>query len=195
MCGLAGIVHTDGRPADRAMVRRMQDAVAHRGPDDSGLWIDGSIGLAHCRLAIIDLTGGQQPMVSADSGAVLTFNGEVYNYRSLRSTLQADGVRFDGESDTEVVLRAYERWGEQSVQRLHGMFAFAIWDPSADRLFAARDRLGIKPFYYRWHQATFTFASELTALLAAASAPARFDERSFDRYLQLQYVQGPRTVV
>jgi asparagine synthase (glutamine-hydrolysing) len=195
MCGIAGIVHTDGRSVDRDVLCRMREAVAHRGPDGSGLWIDGPVGIAHRRLAIIDLSGGQQPMVSSDSGAVLAFNGEIYNYRDLRTTLRADGIRFGGDSDTEVVLRAFDRWGEACVERLHGMFAFAVWHPATQRLFAVRDRLGIKPLYYRWHDATLTFASEMKAILAARLSPAALDQRSFDRYLQLQYVPGPETMV
>jgi asparagine synthase (glutamine-hydrolysing) len=197
VCGIAGIVHLDrARPADAAALGRMADAMAHRGPDGSGVWTAGPVGLAHRRLAIIDLGGGQQPMVSPESGAVVTFNGEIYNYRELRQTLQADGVVFRDASDTEVLLRAFERWGESCVERLHGMFAFAIWSPRSGSLFAARDRLGIKPFYYRWTGGTLTFASELKAILAAdADEPARLDPYSFDRYLRLQYVPAPYTMV
>ena len=196
MCGIAGVVHTDGRAVDASALTRMAEAVAHRGPDGRGTWNDGSVGLAHTRLAIIDLHGGRQPMVASDSGCVLIFNGEIYNYKALRQTLEADGARFIEQSDTEVVLRAYERWGDASVDRLHGMFAFAIWNPQTRQLFAARDRIGIKPFYYRWLDGTLTFASELKAVLASdATAPRALDVRSFDRYLRLQYVPAPRTMV
>lgn len=170
--------------------------MAHRGPDGSGVWASGSAGLAHRRLAIIDLTGGRQPMVSAASTAVLTFNGEIYNYRDLRQELQADGIQFQEQGDTEVVLRAYERWGGDCVSRLEGMFAFAVWDPRARHLFAARDRLGIKPFYYRWNGGTLTFASELKGIIAADPEQApRLDPYSFDRYLRLQYVPAPHSMV
>ena len=174
----------------------MGDAMAHRGPDGSGEWTAGPAGLAHRRLAIIDLTGGRQPMASAATGCVLTFNGEIYNFRELRQRLEREGQPFFERSDTEVVLRAYEQWGDACVDRLHGMFAFAIWDPRRARLFAARDRLGIKPLYYRWQGHTLTFASELKAILAAESGerPA-LDPRSFDRYLRLQYVPAPHTMV
>lgn len=195
MCGIAGIVHTDARCVDRAALCQMNDALAHRGPDGSGIWLDGPAGLAHRRLAVIALSGGQQPMVSSDSGIVLVFNGEIYNYIELRNTLRADGVRFTGDSDTEVVLRAYEQWGDEAVDRLHGMFALAIWHPGRRRFFAARDRLGIKPFYYRWRHGILTFASELKAILAADSSPERLNEQSFDSYLQRQYVPAPETMV
>ena len=196
MCGIAGIVHTDARPVDPLALRRMGDAMAHRGPDGSGEWASGPVGLAHRRLAIIDLTGGRQPMVSAATGCALSFNGEIYNFRELRDILEHEGQPFFERSDTEVVLRAYEQWGDGCVDRLQGMFAFAIWDPRRARLFAARDRLGIKPLYYRWQDRTLTFASELKAILAADPGQRpTLDTRSFDRYLRLQYVPAPHTMV
>ena len=196
MCGIAGIVHTDARRVDRPALERMAEAMAHRGPDGNGVWTDGAVGFAHRRLAIIDLAGGHQPMVSADTGCVLTFNGEIYNYRELRATLAADGTRFVEQSDTEVVLRAYEAWGDGCVEHLRGMFAFAVWDPRVRRLFAARDRIGIKPLYYRWHGGALTFASELKAILVAdLTARPGIDARSFDRYLRLQYVPAPHSMV
>ena len=196
MCGIAGIVHTDARSVDRSALQRMADAMAHRGPDGAGVWTAGGAGFSHRRLAIIDLEGGRQPMESPETGCVLTFNGEIYNYRDLRRTLANDGARFIDQSDTEVVLRAYERWGDACVDHLRGMFAFAVWDPRRRRLFVARDRLGIKPLYYRWRDATLTIASELKAILAAErSARPGLDSRSFDRYLRLQYVPAPNTMV
>lgn len=174
----------------------MGDAMAHRGPDGSGIWHHDDVGFAHRRLAIIDLDGGRQPMQSPESRAVLTFNGEIYNFKELRQQLEADGLRFREHSDTEVVLKAYERWGHHCVDHLQGMFAFAIWDAHDARLFAARDRLGIKPFYYQWRDDTLTFASELKAILAASpDDDRRVDSPSFDRYLRLQYVPAPHTMV
>ncbi len=172
----------------------MAAALAHRGPDGQGVWIHGPLGLAHRRLAIIDLAGGRQPMVSPHTGATLTFNGEIYNFRDLRTELIGKGVRFDEQSDTEVVLRAYDYWGEDAVHRLHGMFAFAIWDPRRRALFAARDRLGIKPFYYYWNSDTLVFASELKALAARGDVPLAIDEAAFESYLQLQYIAAPSSI-
>jgi asparagine synthase (glutamine-hydrolysing) len=196
MCGIAGIVHVDRRAVDTDALQRMTGTLAHRGPDGRGVWTDRFVGLGHTRLAIIDLQGGGQPMVSSESGCVLTYNGEIYNYRELRRTLIADGARFRDDSDTEVLLRAYERWGAGCVDHLSGMFAFAVWNPRAQTLFAARDRLGIKPLFFRWTGSTLTFASELEAVLAADDAADRhLDIDSFDAYLRLQYVPGPRTMV
>ena len=191
MCGIAGIVHADRRPVDVEALRRMTRTLAHRGPDGHGAWADGATGLAHTRLAIIDLQGGRQPMVSPETGCVLTYNGEIYNYRQLRGELAGDGATFDDESDTQVVLRAYERWGEACVDRLTGMFAFADVGPAPRRLFRARPPR---------HQAVVLpvgrhdagFASELTGVLAAdPCAPRALDTRSFDAYLRLQSVPGP----
>jgi asparagine synthase (glutamine-hydrolysing) len=196
MCGIAGILHTRrARTVDTAGLGRMADALAHRGPDGHGVWSDGPIGLAHRRLAIIDLAGGRQPMVSRVTGAAVTFNGEIYNFRELRGELQALGAGFDEHSDTEVVLRAYEHWGDRCVHHLRGMFAFAVWDPRTRRLFAARDRLGIKPFCYWWDGETLVFASELKALAALRVFPLRVDDAAFESYLRLQYVPAPGTFV
>jgi asparagine synthase (glutamine-hydrolysing) len=196
MCGIAGILHTRRvRPVDTAGLQRMAGALAHRGPDGHGVWSDGPIGLAHRRLAIIDLAGGRQPMVSHVTGAALTFNGEIYNFRDLRRELETLGAGFDEQSDTEVVLRAYEHWGDRCVHHLRGMFAFAVWDPRTRRLFAARDRLGIKPLYYRWDGETLVFASELKALAALRGVPLEVDSAAFESYLRLQYVPAPGTFV
>jgi asparagine synthase (glutamine-hydrolysing) len=195
VCGIAGVVHlTRARGVDPAVVVDMGAVLAHRGPDAAGTWRDGRAALAHRRLAIIDLAGGRQPMRSAATGAVLTFNGEIYNYRSLRRDLAGEGVAFVESGDTEVVLAAYDRWGDGCVDRLDGMFAFAIWDPGRMRLFAARDRLGIKPFYYRWDGGTLLFASELKALVAAGGARFEIDGDSLDQYFRHQYIPGPATI-
>jgi asparagine synthase (glutamine-hydrolysing) len=164
MCGIAGIFGRVRRGGLERALDRMKQALRHRGPDGDGTWTDPrhSLGLAHMRLSIIDLTTGAQPMRSP-SGDVITYNGEIYNFVELRKELGEESFRTT--SDTEVILRAYERWGERCVDRLRGMFAFALWDSAQERLFVARDRFGIKPFYYATVDGTFYFSSEIKALL------------------------------
>ena len=165
MCGIAGALHFDGQPASPVVVRAMARALAHRGPDGEGVFVDGELGLGHRRLAILDLTpAGAQPMQSREGDAVLSYNGEVYNFQELRGELEALGHRFRSTSDAEVVLEAYRAWGPACVERFNGMFAFALWDARARRLFLARDRYGIKPLYYTRRGQTFLFASEVKAL-------------------------------
>jgi len=166
MCGIAGYVSNCEQQA--AVLMDMSAAVNHRGPDDSGLWEEAGIGLAHRRLSIIDLSSyGHQPMVSSCDRYVIVFNGEIYNYLELREELRALGEIFEGHSDTEVLLAAYRRWGEDCLRRLNGMWAFAIWDKKERSLFCSRDRFGKKPFYYTASRDGFFFASEVKALLAA----------------------------
>ena len=194
MCGIAGKVYADRtRAIDPRTVDAMTDAMVHRGPDARGTFIDGAVGLGHRRLSIIDLSpDANQPMVGP-SGAVITFNGEIYNFAALRAGLAAEGYRFHTQGDTEVLLALYERRGERCVQELVGMFAFAIWDPARRRLFCARDRLGKKPFYYHAGRQTFSFASELAALLADADVPVAMDAGAIHHYLTLHYVPSPQT--
>ena len=150
MCGIGGIVLFDGGPPDAAGMQRMVDALRHRGPDDEGFWVQAGVGMAHTRLSVIDLSpAGRQPMHVESPSLSIVYNGEVYNHRELRRTLEEKGHRFRSSSDTEVILRAYAEWGETCVTRLEGMFAFALWDAARRRLFAARDRLGIKPLQRR----------------------------------------------
>src|SRR5258706_3778032 len=176
MCGIAGILKFDpGATVDEARLRRMRDVLRHRGPDAEGLVIAGHVGLAHRRLSIIDIAGGRQPMASADQTLWITYNGEVYNFRELRAELETRGYRFTTNSDTEVVLRAYEAFGEACVERLRGMFAFAVWDQKHRKLFLARDRLGIKPLYYAERGGELLFVSEINAILAAGSICPRFN--------------------
>jgi asparagine synthase (glutamine-hydrolysing) len=164
MCGIAGILHRDGEPVSREELEHMNTLQSHRGPDGDGVFLDGEIGLGHRRLAIIDLTeAGHQPLTL--EGYTLTYNGEVYNYRELRLELEGLGHTFRSDCDTEVVLCSYLQWGQDCVRRFNGMFAFAIWNAKDRVLFCARDRLGIKPFFYFQHKDTFEFASELKALL------------------------------
>src|SRR5437868_12668074 len=151
MCGLCGVV-AFGRPAERRAVETMLDALAHRGPDGRGVFVDDESGvcLGHLRLAIIDLSeAGLEPFASTDGAQQLVFNGEIYNYLELREELRAKGHRFRSQTDTEVILAAYREWGDRCVERFNGMWAFAIWDSAQQALFCSRDRLGIKPFYYR----------------------------------------------
>ena len=171
MCGIAGILNRGRAPVERAAVRRMTDSLIHRGPDGEGFHVEGPIGLGHRRLSIIDLQGGVQPMSSEDGSAWITYNGEVYNFKQLRSELSALGHRFRTSSDTEVVLAAYVAWGPDCLTRLRGMFAFGIWDARRRRLFLARDRVGIKPLVYRCDERGLRFASEIKALLAEPSVP------------------------
>ncbi len=167
MCGIAGFVYDGIMPAARTTVRRMIAAQRHRGPDGEGFYNSKGVSLGHCRLSIIDLTeSGHQPMSDQEGRYWITFNGEIYNYLELSEELRAEGVSFQGRSDTEVLLAAFRQWGEKCLERLRGMFAFAIWDERTGALFAARDRLGIKPFHY-WVEGDrqLAFASELKALL------------------------------
>src|SRR4051812_21953996 len=174
MCGIAGLVQlTSGKRISgaTAVARAMSDCMTHRGPDDSGAWesADGSVALSHRRLSIIDLSPlGHNPMQWGDGRLWITFNGEIYNFAELRQQLQAHGHRFRSQTDTEVILAAYDQWGVDCVQRLVGMFAFAIWDDRRRRLWLVRDRLGKKPLYYRDAGDTLSFASELKALVGAA---------------------------
>jgi len=166
MCGLCGVVKFS-RPAETDTVRAMSELIAHRGPDGEGIYADAYVALGSRRLAIIDLTpAGHQPLSSAHGRFHLVYNGEIYNYRELRIELEACGHRFTGASDTEVLLAAFEEWGESCVERFNGMWAFAIWDTRDERLFCARDRFGVKPFYYRLDDGRFVFASELKAFKA-----------------------------
>ena len=166
MCGIAGQFALDGGEADAALVKAMADRLRHRGPDDEGGHVSGPVGLAHRRLAIIDLSGeGRQPMANEDGSLRIVFNGEIYNFPELREELLAAGHRFATATDTEVILHAYEEWGRDCLARFNGMWAFALWDERRRELFCARDRLGVKPFYYAVAAGSFLFASEIKALL------------------------------
>lgn len=167
MCGLAGLLHLDGAPVSPVVLKAMTDAIAHRGPDGEGQWIEGNIGLGHRRLAIIDLSpAGHQPMISTDHRYVLSYNGEVYNYREIRAELEAEGVWFRSQSDTEVVLYALAHWGPEALLRFNGMFALALWDRKEQSILLARDRYGIKPLYYAEQGRTLAFGSEQKAITA-----------------------------
>ena len=195
MCGITGILHKDEyMPLDRQVLERMTDRLVHRGPDDSGLWLGGAVGFGHRRLSIIDLEGGHQPMAGRDGTSWITYNGEIYNYIELRHQLQARGHSFVSQSDTEVVLQMYEAYGEDCLEHFNGMFAFAIWDGQRRRLFAARDRLGIKPFYYYSNGDILVFASEIKSLLQHPRVRAAVDYQGLQDYLDLQYCLGDKTL-
>ena len=166
MCGIAGYCNLNGGPVSAGLLKRMTDIIAHRGPDGEGHYTDGPVGLGHRRLAIIDLSpAGQQPMANETGDVVITYNGEIYNFQELRLELEALGYRFHSRTDTEVVVHAYEEWGEECVHRFNGMFAFGIWDAARQRLFLVRDRHGVKPLYWYCSNGLFIFASEIKAIL------------------------------
>lgn len=195
MCGIAGIVRLDGKDVDQGDLDRLTDALAHRGPDGRGTWKNGSVGLGHRRLAIIDLTeGGAQPMRHGDD-LVLTFNGEIYDFAVHRSDLESRGHVFRSHSDTEVLLHLYREYGPDCVKKLRGMFAFAIYDPQRNILFAARDRLGKKPFKYFQRDGVFAFASELKALQKLSQCPKGVDPAAIHHVLTMMYVPSPGTGV
>jgi len=187
MCGIAGIFEFDPtRPADPNLLRRMADLIAHRGPDDSGYWIRGNVGLGHRRLSIIDLSSaGHQPMASDDGAIWITYNGECYNYSELADDLRQRGHRFRSHSDTEVILRLYQERGPRFLDAIDGMFALAIWDAREQSLLLARDRLGIKPLYYFAGDRHLLFASEMKALLADPRIPTEVDEPALAEYFNL----------
>src|SRR5471030_2400131 len=149
MCGIAGLIYLDNNPVSPVVLQRMTDAIAHRGPDGEGHWIEGNVGLGHRRLAIIDLSpAGHQPMASVSQRYVMVYNGEVYNYRELRTELESLGYQFRSRTDSEVVLNALIAWGVKGLERFNGMFGLALWDRQEQTLLLARDRYGIKPLYY-----------------------------------------------
>lgn len=194
MCGICGIFHMDGSPAKPEILRAMNDTLVHRGPDDEGYYLKGPVGLGHRRLSIIDLHTGKQPIENEDGTKVIVFNGEIYNFRELREVLTARGHLFKTFTDTEVILHAFEEWGESCVERFRGMFAFAIWDSRNRKLFIARDRLGKKPLYYMRKGSIFAFASEIKALLVLPHFPKDIDPEALSDYLSLGYVPAPKSI-
>ena len=193
MCGIAGRVNfKTGAPVDRSVVQAMCDLIAHRGPDGEGVWVDGSVGLGHRRLAIIDLSpGGRQPMAISSGDIHVTFNGEIYNFQELRRELEAKGHRFRSRSDTEVLLAAYQEYGIDCLAKLRGMFAFALWDATRRRLFIARDRAGKKPLHYRIDRNGIAFASEPKAFLAEPDYEVKPHLPALAEYMTYQYVPSP----
>ncbi|MDI6792538.1 MAG: asparagine synthase (glutamine-hydrolyzing) [bacterium] len=195
MCGIVGIFNLNGEPVSQVLLRKMTDAIAHRGPDGEGFYTDSFIGLGHRRLAIIDLSpAGHQPMVTKDGQYALSYNGEVYNFQELRLELEALGYQFHSRTDTEVVLDAYAEWGEKALDRFNGMFAFAVWDRKQQELFLARDRYGIKPVYYTLQGNTFLFGSEVKAILAHPSYHPEMDKEALLEYFTFQNFFTDRTL-
>lgn len=194
MCGIAGVFEL-GRDAqaDSAVVRQMCDIIAHRGPDDDGVFAQGKIGLGMRRLSIVDLATGHQPISNEDSSIWIVFNGEIYNHRELRERLITRGHRYRTRSDTETIVHLYEEYGKDCVQHLRGMFAFAIWDARRKSLFIARDRLGIKPLYYRLSAQNFIFGSEIKVLLAYPEMRREFNRAALPEFLAFGYLSGDET--
>jgi asparagine synthase (glutamine-hydrolysing) len=195
MCGICGVVHHDrSLHVDTATLKSMNQQIFHRGPDDEGYYAVENIGLAMRRLSIIDVRTGKQPVTNEDQTIWLVYNGEIYNHLELKSRLEANGHRFRSKSDTETIVHLYEEYGEDCVLHLRGMFAFALWDSNKRQLFLARDRLGIKPFYYRQSRQTFLFGSEIKALLAHPGVTAELNRAALPEFLAFGYLSGTRTL-
>lgn len=196
MCGIAGVLHRDPRrPASVEQVGRMCDEIAHRGPDDSGVFVDGPVGLGMRRLSIIDLAGGHQPMQTPDGRFTIVFNGEIYNHREIRRELESRGHRFQTSSDTEVILRAYQTFGPACLQRLNGMFAIALWDATERTLFLARDRVGIKPLYLYENDSELLFASEIKSLLTGGEIPRDLNSDALHYFLRYGYIPSSSSLL
>ena len=195
MCGICGVVHHDrSLHVDITALKAMNQQIVHRGPDEEGSYAVGNVGLAMRRLSIIDVQTGKQPVTNENQTIWLVYNGEIYNHLELKARLEANGHRFRSKSDTETIVHLYEEYGEECVLHLRGMFAFALWDSNKRRLFLARDRLGIKPFYYRQSPQTFLFASEIKALLAHPGVSAELNRAALPEFLAFGYLSGTRTL-
>jgi asparagine synthase (glutamine-hydrolysing) len=193
MCGIAGIFSRRA-PQPPLLIRQMTDAIRHRGPDSSGFFEDTFCSLGHRRLSIIDVASGRQPMFNEDDRLAIVYNGEIYNHAELDVTLRGEGHRYRSQCDTETIVHAYEQWGADCLNRLRGMFAFAIWDRERKELFCARDRLGIKPFYYYYDSNVFLFASEIKALLEHPAVSRRLEQQALPEYLAFGYGSGEETL-
>ena len=194
MCGIHGIVYLDGTPVDPALLSGMGRVTMHRGPDDEGVHADGACAIGMRRLSIIDLAGGHQPLSNADGTLWVVCNGEIYNFRELRSELVARGHGFKTGSDSEVIIHGYAEWGDDFIHRLNGMFGFALWDARRRRLVIGRDRLGVKPIYVYRDARRLAFASEAKALLALPGVAAEIDRTALHSYLNLGYVAAPQSI-
>ena len=195
MCGIVGKLNLDGnQPVHRALLRQMMDQIVHRGPDGEGEYFSGPVGLGHRRLSIIGLESGAQPMSNEDGTVWVVYNGEIYNFPELRTELEAHGHTFKSDSDTEVIVHLYEELGAECVERLRGMFAFALWDERKQLLLLARDRVGIKPLYYINTGKALVFASEIKSLLVDPSIERRVNPLAIDRFLTYYYLPGGETL-
>ena len=196
VCGIVGIFDALGRrEISRSVLFRMNEQQHHRGPDEGGIHIEPGLGLGHRRLSIIDLSGGQQPLFNEDNTVVVTYNGEIYNFQELSIELKSLGHHFRTHCDTEVIVHAWEQWGDACIDRFRGMFAFALWDRNRETLFLARDRLGIKPLHYvRLDDGIFIFASELKSLKEYNNFPTKIDPKAVEEYFTFGYIPDPRTI-
>lgn len=196
MCGITGLIHLNGEPVSPVILKRMTDAIAHRGPDGEGQWIEGNVGIGHRRLAIIDLSpAGHQPMITGDHRYVLSYNGEIYNYREIRTELEALGYWFRSQTDSEVVLNALAQWGPDALLKFNGMFGLALWDRKEKTLLLARDRYGIKPLYYAWQGQCFAFGSEQKAITAQPEFKRKLNKKALLEYFTFQNIFTDQTLL
>ncbi|OQX95768.1 asparagine synthase (glutamine-hydrolyzing), partial [candidate division KSB1 bacterium 4572_119] len=195
MCGICGIAYNDvERTVDGNLIKKMCDVIYHRGPDDEGVYVNRNCGIAMRRLSIIDLVTGKQPISNETGDVWIVFNGEIYNHKEIRAELEAKGHKFATNTDTESIVHAYEEFGEACVEKLNGMFAFAIWDKRKNELFLARDRLGIKPLYYLFDKKRLVFGSEIKSILQAGDIPKRIDLQALDNFLTFEYIPAPLSI-
>src|SRR5690606_26715935 len=196
MCGISGIVDLRGRrPIGEALLREMNSTLLHRGPDGEGFHFEPGVALGHRRLSIIDLAGGKQPLYNEDETVVVTYNGEIYDFKEIERELTSRGHRFRTRCDTEVIVHAWEEWGPECLLRFNGMFAFGLWDRKKEILFLARDRLGVKPLYYaELPDGELIFSSELKALMRHPLLERHVDPAAVEEYFCFGYIPDPRTI-
>jgi asparagine synthase (glutamine-hydrolysing) len=195
MCGICGVIHRQkDHPVEFNDVKRMCDVIRHRGPDDEGQFVQDNVGIGMRRLSIIDLSTGAQPIFNEDRSLAIVFNGEIYNHDDIRHELLAKGHQFRTKADTEAIIHAYEEWGVDCVEKLNGMFAFAIWDDRKQRLFLARDRIGIKPLYYFQDNDQLVFGSELKSIVQISTVPREIEPKALDTFLTFEYIPSPYSI-